>query len=236
MHVLIVDDEPLARRRLAALLAQCGDVTGVREAGDAETALAACVAAPTDLVLADINMPGMGGTQLARRLAQLPTPPQVVFCTAYEQFAAQAYDLGAADYLLKPVRLERLRMALQRAQRLCAPPAAAETSPMLTVHLAGSEQRISLDDVLYFEAGDKYVSVHHVAGVALTDVSLRQLEQQFPQRLARLHRGCLVPHERLLGLVTATDGQTLVRLAGTDATPPVSRRNLAAVRRLLHGA
>lgn len=232
MRILIIDDEPLARTRLAALLGQCADAEVVAAVGDAEAALAACAQDACDLLLADINMPGINGTALARRLADLPAPPQIVFCTAYEHFAAQAYELGAADYLLKPVRLERLREALDRARRLRT--THAQAHPVLTVRLGSEEHRIVLDDVLYLLAGDKYVSVHHVAGESLTDTSLRQLERQYPDQLLRLHRRCVVPRQRLLGLFSDTEGRTLARLAGCDHTPDVSRRNLPRIRRLLH--
>jgi len=234
MRILIVDDEPLARVRLSALLAKCPDAGPVDATGDGETALAMCADTAPDLLLADINMPGMDGVALTRRLAGQPAPPQVVFCTAYEHFAAQAFELGAADYLLKPVRLARLREALKRAGRLRALGRMERTPPMLTVRMGGNEHRVALDDVLYLLAGDKYVTVHHTHGEDLTDTSLRQLEQRHPDQLVRLHRGCLVPRRRLLGLAPNGEGGTLARLAGTDATPHVSRRNLPAVRKLLH--
>src|SRR5699024_7506378 len=211
MRVLIVDDEPLARSRLIALLGQCAEVEITAAVADGEAALAACADDTPDLLIADINMPGMDGTTLARRLAGLPAPPQVVFCTAYEHFAAQAYELGAADYLLKPVRLERLREALERARRLRRPEQPLPRR-MLAVRMGGEERRIALDDVLYLAAGDKYVSVHHAAGESLTDTSLRQLEAQFPEELVRLHRRCVVPRARQLALVSVPGGRTLARL------------------------
>ncbi len=118
MRIAIVDDEPLARGRLAALLRECEGVEVVASVGDGEAALAACAETRPDLLLLDIAMPGLDGIGVARRLAALPDPPQLVFCTAYEQHALEAYELRAADYLLKPVRGERLREALARAQAL----------------------------------------------------------------------------------------------------------------------
>lgn len=235
MRILIVDDEPLARVRLSALLAKCPDVGPVDATGDGETALAMCADTAPDLLLADINMPGMDGVALTRRLADQPASPQVVFCTAHEHFAAQAFELGAADYLLKPVRLARLREALKRASRLRASGHPERTVPTLSVRMGASEHRVALDDVLYLLAGDKYVTVHHVHGEDLTETSLRQLEQRHPDQWVRLHRGCLVPRQRLLGLAASGAGGAFARLVGTDATPHVSRRNLAAVRKLLHG-
>ncbi|HET7268079.1 MAG TPA: LytTR family DNA-binding domain-containing protein [Oleiagrimonas sp.] len=235
MRILIVDDEPLARARLSTLLGQCPEVGAIEAVATGEAALARCAKTHPDLLLADINMPGMDGTALTRRLGDQPLRPQVIFCTAYEHFAAQAFELGAADYLLKPVRLARLREALERARRLRAPQHPDAAVPTLSVRMGGSEHRVALDEVFYLLAGDKYVTVHHAGGEDLTDISLRQLEQQYPDQLVRLHRSCLIPRQRLLGLAANGEGGTLACLAGTDATPHVSRRNLPAVRKVLHG-
>lgn len=231
MRILIVDDEPLARARLAALLGECDDAEVVGSVGDAEAALTACAAQAPDLLLLDINLPGLDGTALARRLAAMPQPPQVIFCTAYEQYAVQAYDLAATDYLLKPVRLERLRQAVERAQRRDTPTPAQR--PALNVRLRDEQRRIALDDVHYLLADDKYVTVHHRDGEALIEDSLRQLEHEHAAYLLRLHRNCLVPSQRLLGLKTLADGRVVARLAGTDFMPEVSRRNLPTLRKWL---
>ncbi len=231
MRVLIVDDEPLARARLAALLGECADVELAGSVGDGEAAFTAINAAQPDVLLLDINMPGMDGVVLAKRLAGR-TRPQVIFCTAYETHALEAFDLGAVDYLLKPVRLERLREALVRTQRRQAD-AVANMPIYLRGRLRGEEIRVALDDVICLLAEEKYVVVHHRAGELLIEESLRQLEEAYPEHLIRLHRNCLVPPTRLLGLKTLVDGRVLARLDGTDITPEVSRRNLAAVRKLL---
>ncbi|RAP56935.1 LytTR family DNA-binding domain-containing protein [Oleiagrimonas sp. MCCC 1A03011] len=233
MKIIIVDDEPLARARLEALLGECEDAAVIASVSDGEAALAICMQAQPDLLLLDINMPGMDGTALAQRLARLPRPPQVVFCTAYEQFAPRAFELGVVDYLLKPVRLERLREALQRARlRIDAAPGAA---PALTARSRDEERRIPLAEVIFLVADEKYVTVHHDHGEALIEDSLRQLEQAWPEHLLRVHRNCLVASARLLGIRTLDDGRSVVRLAGTEQTPEVSRRSLPAVRRHVRG-
>ncbi|UGB38132.1 LytR/AlgR family response regulator transcription factor [Frateuria soli] len=231
MRVLIVDDEPLARARLAALLGECEGVAVVGSVADGEAALAAIGETQPDLLLLDINMPGLDGAALAARLAG-QARPQVVFCTAYENHALTAFELGAVDYLLKPVRLERLREALQRArQRLAAAP--PEPVGYLRGRLRGEQVRIALTEVVCLLAEEKYVVVRHAGGELLIEESLRQLEEAHPAQLVRLHRNCLVPAPRLLGLKTLADGRVLARLAGTEFSPEVSRRNLAAVRKLL---
>jgi two-component system response regulator AlgR len=231
MRVLIVDDEPLARARMAALLGECAGVEVVGNVGDGEAALAALSELQPDALLLDINMPGIDGVALAQRLAGRARP-QVIFCTAYEAHALAAFELGAADYLLKPVRLERLREALQRAQRRLAD---APRDPVAYLHgrLRGEQVRIALDEVICLLADEKYVVVQHRRGELLIEESLRQLEEAYPDQLIRLHRNCLVPPPRLLGLKTLADGRVLGRLDGSELNPEISRRNLPAVRKLL---
>lgn len=231
MRVLIVDDEPLARARMAALLGECAGVEVVGNVGDGEAALAALGELQPDALLLDINMPGIDGVALAQRLAGRARP-QVIFCTAYEAHALKAFELGAADYLLKPVRLERLRDALQRAQRRLTD-APHEPAAYLHGRLRGEQVRIALDEVICLLADEKYVVVQHRRGELLIEESLRQLEEAYPDQLIRLHRNCLVPPPRLLGLKTLADGRVLARLDGSELSPEISRRNLPAVRKLL---
>ncbi len=231
MRVLIVDDEPLARARLAALLGECEGVEIVGSVSDGEAALGSLGELQPDVLLLDINMPGLSGTAVAQRLAGRPRP-QVIFCTAYEAHALKAFELGAVDYLLKPVRLERLRDALQRAQRRLAD-APREPTAYLHGRLRGEQVRIALAEVICLLAEEKYVVVQHRRGELLIEESLRQLEETYPDQLIRLHRNCLVPPPRLLGVKTLADGRVLARLDGTELSPEISRRNLPAVRKLL---
>lgn len=233
MRILIADDEPLARMRLAALLRDCDDAEVVASVADGEAALAACAQHRPDLVLLDIAMPGLDGITVARRLGALPEPPQLVFCTAYEQHALTAYELRVADYLLKPVRLERLREALARTRALAqrVKPEAAT----LLAQVRGAPLRIPLAEILFLTADDKYVTVHRAHDELLVEQSLRAIEEAFPERFVRIHRACLVPAARLLGLHRDADGGMHALIAGSDATPEVSRRNLAGVRKLLRG-
>ncbi len=231
MRVLVVDDEPLARARMIALLGECAETEVVGSVGDGEAALAALDELQPDALLLDINMPGTDGVVLAQRLAGRARP-QVIFCTAYEAHALKAFELGAVDYLLKPVRLDRLRDALQRAQRRLAD-APREPAAYLHGRLRGEQVRIALDEVICLLADEKYVVVQHRRGELLIEDSLRQLEETYPYQLIRLHRNCLVPPPRLLGLKTLADGRVLARLDGSDLHPEISRRNLPAVRKLL---
>jgi len=229
-RVLIIDDEPLARARLAALLRECDGAEVVGAFGDGESALAAVRELQPDVVLLDINMPGIDGIAVAQRWVGQGRP-RVIFCTAYDTHALEAFELDAVDYLLKPVRAERLRAALARAQRRVADADAPVV--YLRGRLGSEEIRVALDDVVCLLAEEKYVVVRHRHGELLIEESLRQLEEAHPQQFVRLHRNCLVPPSRLLGLKTLADGRVLARLDGTDFTPEISRRNLAVVRRSL---
>jgi two-component system response regulator AlgR len=231
MRVLIVDDEPLARARMAALLGECAGVDIAGSVGDGEIALGSLDTLQPDILLLDIDMPGLDGVAVAQRLAGR-VRPQVIFCTAYETHALKAFDLGAVDYLLKPVRLERLRDALQRAEHRLAD-APREPAAYLHGRLRGEQVRIALDEVICLLAEEKYVVVQHRRGELLIEESLRQLEEAYPDQLIRLHRNCLVPPPRLLGLRTLADGRVLARLDGSELSPEISRRNLPAVRKLL---
>ena len=232
MRILIADDEPLARTRMSALLAECEGVQVVGSVGDGEAALAACIALKPDVLLADIAMPGMDGLALARRLLAMPQAPQLVFCTAYDVHALSAYELRAADYLLKPVRVERLREALARAQALRA---RAQSLPRetLAARVRGAVLRIPLEDVLYLTADEKYVVVHRAGDTVLIEDSLKAIESAFPQRFVRIHRNCLISAARLLGLQRDAQGEMRALIAGTQDAPEVSRRNLTTVRKLL---
>lgn len=233
MRILIADDEPLARARLAALLRECEGAEVVASVGDGDAALVACAQHQPELLLLDIAMPGLDGIGVARRLAALPQAPQLVFCTAYEEHALAAYELRAADYLLKPVRVERLREALSRAQALRQ--RAPQRAAFLLAQVHGTPLRIPLDEVLYLSADDKYVTVHRAGDDGLSEQSLKTIEDAFPERFIRVHRACLIPVARLLGLRRDADGTLHALIAGSDAEPEVSRRNQAAVRRLLRG-
>ncbi|MCU0756565.1 MAG: LytTR family DNA-binding domain-containing protein [Xanthomonadales bacterium] len=238
MRVLIVDDEPLARARLRALLADSDAVEVVGEAGDGRTALEAVSQLRPGVVLLDIRMPGMDGLEVARHLHGWSDAPAVVFVTAYGDQALAAFEASAVDYLLKPVREERLAVALERARRLLgprqAPPVeAGKVRSHLCARLRGSLKLVPVEDVLYLLADAKYVEVHYPGGSVLIEDSLVSLEQEFGERFIRIHRNCLVAAGAIAGLEKRGDGETVVTLRGTEMALEVSRRNLPNVRRWL---
>ncbi|GGY56165.1 DNA-binding response regulator [Bacterioplanes sanyensis] len=237
-RVMLVDDEPLARERLKRLLMEHDNFDWVAEAGDGASTVEWLRSNSVDLVLLDIQMPELDGLQTAQQLQQLPNPPLVVFCTAYEEHALQAFSVQALDYLLKPVGKENLSRALQRAaQWLQQKPEAAAVGGGARTHLSARThaglQLIPVEEVLFFSADHKYVSVFHEGGETLIDDSLRQLEDEFGERFLRVHRSTLVARSRIERLESQPGGGHCVFLRGHDGGIAVSRRHVPVVRRAM---
>lgn len=241
MNVLIVDDERHARQRLRLLVEEGEGHVVVGEAANGHEALHKAQELGPDVVLLDIRMPGMSGLETAQHLDCMASAPAVIFTTAYDEYAIEAFDARAIGYVLKPVRREKLYQALAHAERL-----GRRTLPDLDDGRArshvcarvGNELKlIAVEDILYFQADQKYVRVHHAQGDNLIDDSLKLLEQEFADRFVRIHRSALVSIAHIEALEKSTDGQTRVRLRGDDADSPldISRRHLADVRRRLKG-
>jgi two-component system response regulator AlgR len=238
MRVLIADDEAPARARLAALLSAAdGDHQVVAEAGNGVEVLERCRQSAVDLVLLDIRMPGMDGITTALALAERPDPPAVVFVTAYEEHALAAFEANAIDYLLKPVRPDRLLRALAKARALSREQQAAlsEAAGFINASYRGGMVRIAAQDVLLLRADSKYVEVWHSGGMALTEESLRAIEERLPGVFLRVHRNALVAPGRVRQLRRGEAGQLMLRLDGSDQSVEVSRRHAPEVRRLLRG-
>ncbi len=242
MKILVVDDEALARQRLISLIEELGAPYRLAgEAANGEEALMAFRRQGADLVLMDIRMPGMDGLEAARQLAEDPNPPAVIFTTAYEEHALEAFETAAQDYLLKPVRLERLQAALQRSQRLTRSQLSlVETIepppvPLLSASYRGGVKTLPLDEVIYLRAEAKYVVARHEAGELLLEESLKTLQEAYGDWLVRVHRNALVARRCLAGLEKDIDGTPRVVLRGCPETLEVSRRHLPDIRRLLRG-
>ena len=235
MKVILVDDEPIARDRLRQLLADVGDVDIVAEAGDGIEALHACAAHDPDLVLLDIAMPGVDGLEVARHLAAFEPRPAVVFCTAFDAHALSAFEAQAIDYLVKPVRAERLAAALERVRTFAAGRQHAETAngaerTHLCARLGGSLRLIPVEEVHYLQAEEKYVVVHHARGRDLIEESLKSLEDEFGERFVRIHRNCLVARHELMELRRDGDGHVHAVLRHGEHPLEVSRRCLPQLR------
>ncbi len=245
MRVLLADDEPLARERLASMLAEVGDVHVVGEAGNGREALEAAARLRPDVVLLDIRMPVMDGLEAARHLAALEGMPDghvpgLIFCTAFGDHALAAFEANAVDYLVKPVRAERLRTALAKARRWNGDGARAleaiepeRRRTHLCARVRGSLVLVPVAEVDYLLAEDKYVLVRHAKGEVLIEEPLKSLEQEFADVFVRIHRNCLVALSKLTGLTRAPDGRLFAHLGGVATTLEVSRRNLPALRKLV---
>jgi two-component system response regulator AlgR len=241
MKALVVDDEPLARERMRALLSDIEGIEVVGEAGNGREALDAVAGLRPDLLLLDIRMPLMDGLEAARHLGELETPPAIIFCTAYEDHALEAFEANAVDYLVKPVRGDRLRAAVAKARRwngedarrLGSAPGTRSRRTHLCARVRGSLVLVPVGEIRYLLAEDKYVVVHHARGEVLVEESLKALEDEFGDDFVRIHRNCLVARARLAGLVRAADGRVLANVEGDAASLEVSRRNLPALRKLV---
>ncbi len=247
MKILIVDDEKPARDRLRQLIGDFDEHEVVGEAGNGEEAVRLAAETNPDVVLLDIRMPGVDGIQAAHHLNRLDSPPAIVFATAYDEYAIDAFEARAIGYVLKPVRRERLANALEQAARLAAGTVAevAAASHMETrrKHVCsmshGQLKLIPVEDVHYFQADQKYVCVHHTGGRDLIDDSLKSLEEEFADDFVRIHRGAVVAVARIERVAKTADGKHHIVLRDGSQQPEneliISRRHLADVRRRLKG-
>jgi two-component system response regulator AlgR len=242
LRTLIVDDEALARSRLRTLLGDCmapaADV--VAEAALAAEALLHLAATPLDLVLLDIHMPGMDGIELATTLRGRPDAPAVVFVTAHASHAVMAFELEAVDYLTKPVRVERLQQALQKAERYLKERQTLQPNSLdetLLIHDRGRAERVPLAEVLYLKSEFKYLTVRTATRSHILDGSLSEFEEHHAKRFVRVHRNALVARAAIRLLERHDDGEDAegwaLRLEGIPEPIAVSRRQLAAVREVL---
>ncbi len=256
MDVLIVDDELLARQRLARMVEKIDGFTVVAQAEGADEAMVAITAHDPDIVLLDIQMPGRDGLALAQDIAALEDPPAIIFCTAYDQYALEAFGTNAVGYLLKPVKAEQLLQVLDKATKLnkiqrdaaqknggaAQQKAAAPNDPgnkknnqrsNITAKTRRGVELIPLDDVRYFLADHKYVTVFHRNGEHLLDETLKELEEEFSGRFVRIHRNSLVSIKHIEALERTAQGQYQVRLADTETRPVISRRHVSDLKELL---
>lgn len=243
LRIMLVDDEPLARARLRTLLGDCNDpaVHVAAEAPNAEVAAPLLREHPVDVVLLDIRMPGDSGLKLASTLRSLQSPPAIVFVTAHAEHAVAAFDLEAVDYLTKPVRLERLQLALQKAERYVHAnrglQANLATEEVLVIQERNRTERVPLSRVLYFKAELKYITVRTANRSYILDGALNDLEEKFGQQFIRIHRNALVARKMVRSLEKHFDAEEgegwAVRLQGLDELLSVSRRQLSTVRGVL---
>lgn len=243
MKVLIVDDERLARDRLNRMVCTLNDYEVVGEAASGEEAIQKTLQLDPDIVLLDIRMPGMDGLSVGQKMAGLESPPAIIFCTAFSEHAVAAFDMLASGYLLKPVRRDALLETLSRVGRINRVQAATllgdedELKIRVRTHISAKTRRgielIPLTEVCFFQADHKYVTVRHEKGEVLIDDTLRDLEDEFGDKLVRIHRNALVMTNHLEALERDSRGHYQVRMQGVDERLDVSRRHISGLRKLV---
>jgi two-component system response regulator AlgR len=244
LAVFVVDDEPPARNRLKDLLTDCAGqlpLVLVGEAGNGVEALDKLAEVHADVVLMDIRMPQMDGIELAQHLNKLHKPPVIIFTTAYDSYAVNAFEQRAIDYLLKPIRLGRLFEALTRART--AVPIRSEVLQELTpeprknlsIHERGKIVLVPIEQVIYLRAELKYITVRTIENEYLIEESLIALEKEFALRFVRIHRNCLVAKSEIEGFEKVAETDTseahwAARLKGLPELLPISRRQQSIVK------
>ena len=240
MNVLIVDDEQLARQRLRKMLST---TTGYKIIGEAETgedALRKTQASHPDVVLMDIRMPGMDGIEAASYINRMDNPPAIIFTTAFSDHALNAFEAHAIDYLLKPIKQSRLEAALDAAKRMNK----AQLSQLREDESDGSRQKIcvksrgtleliAIEEIAYFKADQKYVTLRTAEQEFLIEESLKTLEEEFSNQFIRIHRNALVARHMLLGLTKNNVGHACISFKDIDDLLEVSRRHLPFIRKQL---
>lgn len=240
MKILIADDEKPARDRLRRLVSK---VSGYELVGDAKTgmeALQQTAQYDPDIVLLDIRMPGMDGLEAARIIAQNENPPAIIFVTAFSDHALEAFEIHAVDYLLKPVKLEKLQLALKACSRLNRSQIQeqidqveiSEQRKHICARVRGNLVLVALEDIYYFRAEQKYVTVRHTGGELLIEEPLKVLETEFAESFIRIHRNALVRLDKVGGMKNNPDGHQIF-FTDTEEKLEVSRRHLSGVRKIL---
>ncbi|MBN2405819.1 MAG: response regulator transcription factor [Coriobacteriia bacterium] len=232
IKALVVDDEAPARSELRYLLEEAGRVEVVGEASNAQEALQLIKAIPYDVVFLDIDMPGLSGMQLAETLAQLERQPAVVFVTAYSEHAVKAFEVQAADYLVKPVEVGRLRQAVERLVPAEEAPVRIERIP---VEKAGKKLLLQVGEIFYIMAKDDYSYIFTSEERYLSTISLAQLEQKLePQGFFRVHRRFVVNLSQVKEVAPMYGGTMLLTLKDKAATQvPASRRRVPSLKKAL---
>jgi two-component system response regulator AlgR len=241
MKVLIVDDERLARERLIRMVGALDYYEVAGDAASGRQAIEQIKILDPDIVLLDIRMPDMDGLTAGEQIARLPSPPAIIYCTAFGEHAIDAYKVNAAGYLLKPVRRDALQETLSKVGKAnkvqVAQIKGGDQNGSIRTHISAKTRRgielVPLNDVCFFQADHKYVTVRHEGGELLIDDTLRDLENEFGDLLVRVHRNALVMTDHLEGLERDVHGHYQVRMKGVDERLDVSRRHISGLRRLV---
>ena len=239
LNILIADDEAPARNRMRDLLSDIEDVVVVAEAKNGKEAIDLALQTKPDLMLLDIRMPVMDGIEAAQHAQKIEPKPHIIFTTAFDAYAIKAFDLNAIDYLLKPIRLERLQTAINKAHTLKPAQIAAlkplqKTRTHLSIHERGRVLLVPIETIIYLRAELKYITVRTAEREYLIEESLTNLEAEFGGRFIRLHRNCLVAPPFIAGyekrLNQDNEAQWVALLKNINETVNISRRQQHLVR------
>lgn len=233
LRAMIVDDEAPARSELRFLLEETGRVDAIVEASSARDAVEKLMDGRPDVLFLDISMPKTNGMQLAEALHKLKNPPAVVFVTAYSEYALEAFDVDAVDYLMKPVETERLEHALDKViARGKGNSAPAERIP---VEKGGRKVLVPIDQIRYIEAKDDYSCIYTDTDRYLSVISLAQLEAKLsPHGFFRVHRGYIVNLQYVEDVEVVSSGVMQLGIQGVEGKKiSVSRRRVVQLKRAL---
>lgn len=245
MKILIADDEPLARKRLIHLFREMHQEHQLIEAGNGLEAIEQVNQEEPDIVLMDIRMPGMNGLEATQHLMKIDKPPAIIFTTAYDEYALQAFESQAVDYLLKPIRKDRLEKALSNCtklnklqlEQLGQQNQEISYRTHISVQIRNTIHLVPIKDIFCFLADNKYITIkyHKDGDIAETIIegTLKSLEEEFADTFMRIHRNALIRKDRVEALQKLKDGRVLLKLAGLSEAFEVSRRHLSCVRKLM---
>lgn len=226
MKTIIVDDEQPARDRIRRLLNAYNGIEIIGEASNGDEALTLVQQQQPDLIFLDISMPVRNGVETAQILSHDFPNINIIFTTAYDQYALEAFDVNATDYLLKPIRKERLNKALSKLMK------APAEKKFITIRERDTVRKVLLDNILFLHSDQKYVEIHLAEKTLLSNESLKELEDRFPQHFFRIHRSTLVNRQHFYG-IGQEDGQCVALIRQTDSTPIISRRHQADARQFI---
>lgn len=236
ISVFIVDDESLARERLKRLIERNCNYQVCGEAENGEQALVRIEELKPDIALLDIRMPGIDGLEVASALAKKPHPPAMIFCTAYDEYAIDAFKKQAMGYLLKPVRGEELESALAQAKHVnqlqlkSIKEQDSNEEAHFVAHSWQGQELLPFDSIYFFRSEQKYLTVVHANGETLSDQTLKELEQAHPDKLLRAHRNTLVNAKHISAMHKSSDSHYYIHIRNTDFRILVSRRHVSELK------
>ena len=238
MNLLIVDDEPLAQQRMQKLLSDIDTVKKIRTANNGLQAIEACQQEKPDVILMDIRMPGMDGLEAAQHISKMDEPPAIIFTTAYDEYALEAFNANAVDYLLKPVRANDLKQSINKAcslnsAQLNVVKSQHEGRSNITAKISGNIKLIPVKDIIYFQAELKYVTVKYLEGETVIEDTLKELHKEFPESFVRIHRNAIVAKKFIQGIHRDSSGRSFIVLSDDHYKLEISRRHLTEIKRLI---